>query len=270
MNPNKQLLKFLDRLKCQRQYLRYFCQAAKAMRREGWGSISWWRLVVLYPRWLISLRPAANSLDDARPWMPFSAIRFLERLLTRDMRVFEYGAGGSSIFFANRALEVISVDHDKGWADRVQRVADSRNLTNLRIITVPPEANSQIKPLNPADPDDYVSSDADYRGYSFQKYAASIDSFPPGYFNMIVIDGRARPSCFKHACPRLPPGGWLVLDNAERPDYRQIHQSLRSAEWREFRFAGPGPYTKWCFWQTSVWQKAHHNRPVPTSFTISS
>ena len=48
--------------------------------------------------WLESMAFSKGPLQDALPSMTFPAIEFLESLLSKSARVYEYGAGGSTIF----------------------------------------------------------------------------------------------------------------------------------------------------------------------------
>ncbi|MBI5865097.1 MAG: hypothetical protein HZB38_11440 [Planctomycetes bacterium] len=53
-----------------------------------------------YGAWKASL-DGASALDDERPWITFAATRFLERAVRPGSRVFEWGSGGSTLFFRN-------------------------------------------------------------------------------------------------------------------------------------------------------------------------
>src|SRR6516165_5398218 len=64
------------------------------------------------------------------PWISFSAIRALESLLTHSMFAFEYGSGGSTLFFARRCQSVLSIEDRADWAERV-----SSGLQSLKLDT---------------------------------------------------------------------------------------------------------------------------------------
>ncbi|MGD0612699.1 MAG: hypothetical protein ABSB41_14420 [Anaerolineales bacterium] len=66
---------------------------------------------------------------------------------------------------------------------------------------VQPEYNGYHGDIS--NPDDYVSGSPDYQGYTFKKYVAQIDEFKPDYFDIVLVDGRARPSCIKHAVGKV-------------------------------------------------------------------
>ena len=67
------------------------------------------------------------------PWFTFSAIEFLETWIKPHHEVFEYGCGGSTLFFAQRANSVASVEHNGIWARSVTAAALKRGLTNVVI-----------------------------------------------------------------------------------------------------------------------------------------
>jgi predicted O-methyltransferase YrrM len=60
---------------------------------------------------------------------------------------------------------------------------------------------------------------ADFKEFNFERYVKSIDTFENETFDMVVVDGRARPSCIKRAIPKIKSQGLLVLDNSDRKYY---------------------------------------------------
>ena len=205
-----------------------------------------------YSRWRVSLRPGATPLQDHCPWITFAAREFLEARLRPAMRVFEYGAGGSTLFFCKLQCDVRTVEHDPAWADVTKQALLKNNLSAANLQLRPPEPDPDYVGKDPSDLDGYISSSADFKGFSFRNYAGAIDGL--GEFDLVMVDGRARPSCFKTAFPKVAPGGLLLLDNAERLHYRGIHDRLNASGWKFRDFPGPGPYNTY-FWQTCVWER---------------
>lgn len=210
--------------------------------------------------WLRTMK-SRNSLKDGLPWMAFPAIRFLQSILQKDARVFEYGAGGSSLFFARQVEELVSVEHDKTWFEHTQAaMQDVQRQFGIRWtgILAEPEVKSPPIEGSPADPLAYTSSDETLRGRSFLKYAAAIDAYPDEYFDVVLIDGRARPSCFLHAMTKVKFGGYVVLDNAERESYSYIEETAERLGFVKREFWGPGPYNNYC-WRTIFLQRSISN-----------
>ena len=168
-----------------------------------------------YRHWLQSLF-AIYDIDELIrldvPWWTYDAIVQVEQFLGQrtGARVYEYGSGASTVWLARRAGEVLSVDHDKSWIEfSAPRLAE---LGNASVTHVPADALAL-----PAER--CGSGKSGYREQTFTDYVRSIDAHE-GLFDLIVIDGRARAACLRHAADRLADGGMIVFDNSHRRRYR--------------------------------------------------
>jgi len=198
-------------------------------------------IVKFFPSWVKHLVPGKNSLTDAQPWLSFGAIEFLKSILSANMNVFEYGSGGSTLFLAARAKQVISVEHDKQWFTNMKTELSKRGIDNIEYLYVPSESDSQFNKKYFGNPDDYISSDILYKGENFESYVKIIDRYPENFFDLVIVDGRARPSCIKHALPAIKAGGYLVVDNSERKYYLDKFR-LDKTKWEKRVFNGAVPY----------------------------
>jgi hypothetical protein len=196
-----------------------------------------------YHEWRAHLKPGRNSVDDQKPWISFSAIDFLEKIVDRNMRVFEYGSGGSTMFWTSRVKELVSVEHDLFWYSNMKKKIDELSLHNVRYVLSEPEQDANYYEKRFENPSDFISSDKAYAGKNFEKYARIIDSFPDDYFDIVIVDGRVRPSCVQQSLPKLKKGGWLIIDNSERKYYTAPFSFDRKS-WKISIFAGAVPYTK--------------------------
>ena len=169
------------------------------------------------------------------------------------MRVFEYGSGGSTLFWINNVQEIASVEHDPSWHSNMNNQFEGKTFQNFKYILAEPASDPGYSVKRFENPDDYISSDPDYKDKNFEQYAQSIDLYPDNYFDIIVVDGRARPSCIKHGIPKLKKNGWLIIDNSERKYYLTPFHFDRNS-WKISKFAGPVPYTR-DFSETSFLQK---------------
>jgi precorrin-6B methylase 2 len=152
--------------------------------------------------------------------MNYNSIHFLKKKIDKQMKVFEYGMGGSTVFFARLTQEVVSVEHDRIWFESTKRRMENLKINNWEAILAVAEVEKTTQAKDPADPFSYVSSDKKYKNYNFEKYVNTIKSYPENYFDVIVIDGRSRPSCVSASVSKLKKGGYLVLDNTERDHYQ--------------------------------------------------
>lgn len=149
------------------------------------------------------------------PWWTFDAIDRVEAFLhgTPDARVFEYGAGASTVWLAKRAGSVAFVEHDARWmAELAPHLA---GLGHVRGRLVEP-----VRSAAPACP----SGKPGWEGFDFAGYVAAIDdaaTYGTGRpFDLVVVDGRSRPHCLARALANLAPNGIVVFDNSGRRRYR--------------------------------------------------
>jgi hypothetical protein len=206
-----------------------------------------------YTAWREHLALGRNSVNDRSPWMSFSAVRFLKEITRKDMRVFEYGSGGSTLFWISGVQEVVSIEHDTSWYSNMKKQLDEQAIQNFSYILAEPVNDPGFGKKRFENPDDYISADPAYKGKNFEQYAKSIDSYPDNYFYIVVVDGRARPSCIKHGIPKLKKNGWLIIDNSERKYYFAPFPFDKNS-WKISKFAGPVPYTR-DFSETSFLKK---------------
>ncbi|WP_407496174.1 class I SAM-dependent methyltransferase [Pseudooceanicola sp. MF1-13] len=161
--------------------------------------------------WLRSVLAKADFDDLVRldmPWWTFDAVREVEAFLhsRRDARVFEWGAGASTLWLAKRAGEVVSITHDGPDYDRVLDRLDTFAPVTLRHV--------------PAQDAGLVGSKRrGFTGQRFDRYVRAIHDVE-GEFDLIVIDGRAREACLEEAKARLAPGGVILFDDFKRRRYR--------------------------------------------------
>lgn len=197
-------------------------------------------------RWLRSLRKKPSS--RAEPWLTFGAIDFLSGLSLSGKRVFEYGSGMSTLFWVRQGAHCVSVEHDAGWYERIKPLLETESRVDYRF--VPPQRRVDSGAWDPADPHLFVSSDEESSGLEFKNYVTQIDEFPSEFFDIILIDGRARPSCIEWAHGKVKRGGILVLDNSDREYYLRNTGDLL-AGFKPIVFTGPTPGSH-VFSETSV------------------
>jgi hypothetical protein len=174
---------------------------------QGRHALRWWRS-----------RTQGYLLDTPSPWLTFDAIDLLRAHMRDGLNVFEYGSGGSTLFWLRWNVDLVSVEHDPEWYEVVRGRLPSERAVDYRLVEPEPAADAN-RLLDPADPLTYATADDTLRARTFRRYATQIDGFPDGHFDLVLIDGRARSSCIHHAAPKVRRGGLLVLDNADRPYY---------------------------------------------------
>ena len=190
--------------------MKSFVVGLASLRRDPGGV----RFLGPYAR---SLLPGHSPLRDAVPMMPFRAIAWLRGYLRPNMRVFEYGSGGSTVFFAGLAKEVVSIEHDPEWYERTRARLRSLTLENCTYI---------LEPAQPGTNPHFSSSNEGAQGLNFEGYVKTIARYPDRHFDLVSVDGRARVACVLAAIPKVRDGGFLLLDDADRPEYAAAEDAL--------------------------------------------
>ena len=197
-------------------------------------------------RWLRSLKPG-YLIDTPSPWFTFDAIEFLKSYIRKDMNVFEYGSGGSTLFWLRSGAACVSVEHNPEWSNLMQRYVGGVSQVDYRLVLPNPMGAGEA--LDISDPKLYISGGL--IGYDFKEYVCQIDSFPDNYFDVVSIDGRARPACLMHSAKKVKLGGLLILDDADRRYY--IPKTLEYLEnYRKMEFSGIGPAHA-DVWKTNIY-----------------
>lgn len=150
------------------------------------------------------------------PWYTYPAIEYLRRFNFSDKTIFEWGSGYSSLFWAKRAKEIVSIDDSQKWADIVFK----NKLVNQKIILLEEKK-------------DYVESILDQNKK----------------FDVIVIDGKYRYECAKLAINCLSKGGIIILDNSDW--FPKTVSMLRDHDLFQVDFSGFGPGNGYT-WTTSL------------------
>jgi len=145
-----------------------------------------------------------SPFDLELPWWSWKAIKSLEKHLTKEHKVFEWGTGGSTLYLAKHAKSVTSVEQHPEWLKKLKDALNSRGIENVDLLEKDLDASSQ---------DNFLSC----------SYAEALNSKQ----DVIVIDGEdhfgphsewsARELCFQLAEKWIQtPGGIIVVDDSWR------------------------------------------------------
>ncbi len=176
--------------------------------------------------WLRSRRDkaAVDRCGQPVPWFTYASTHFIGARINRDMSVFEYGSGASTLWWAARVAAVVACEYDATWHGRMCGLVPG----NARLIHAPDRAT----------------------------YARQILSCNER-FDVVVIDGECRVECARACVQALKADGIIVWDNAERTEYQEGFDFLRGSEFRRLDFAGLGPINVYG-WMTSVFYRTEN------------
>ena len=161
----------------------------------------------------------ADKDGNPIPWYTYPAIEYLSQFDYSALRIFEYGCGYSSAFWAVRAKRVVSIEDKTEWFEKWK---------------------SEFR---------YENLDIRWRDEG-DGYEAAIFEDKEKY-DVIVIDGKRRTECAKAAIEALADGGMIILDDSDRintsEEYVKAVKILREADLLQVDFYGFCPmncYTK--------------------------
>lgn len=202
-----------------------------------------WKIKYLF-QWFTTLNKPFWEL--AIPWIPFEATQFLDGVLTKEMKVFEWGSGGSTLFYAQRVKKIISIEHNPEWYYRIFGLLKNGKHSNCEYFL------KEMGPASPDIPEEYRLAGRKMLGLDTREYVQVIDKYPDEYFDLVVVDGRQRPVCFKHALPKVRRGGYLLVDDMSEAELSGIPKN-----WAKKVFLGPKPYTEGdrLLSPTTIWQR---------------
>jgi hypothetical protein len=195
------------------------------INKQGYITLLYlWKHLSIYSELKEQLVSKKDPLSLKLPWITIEAKNFLlthiRKNQSKKLRVFEYGGGGSTLFFLSLGCELYTVEHNSEWFNKVKtEVMKYKEFSNWHPDLAEPENADNSSNLQFDNPDHYSTLDENYKQNTFIKYVTSIDKYPDNFYDIILIDGRSRPSCIKHAASKVKKGGLLIIDNSERLYY---------------------------------------------------
>jgi len=160
------------------------------------------------------------------PHQNLKEIQMFKDLLQRsggeELRVFEWGAGTSTIFYAKflrdqgRAFQWFAMDNSKYWSDQCRSDIDQIGLSDrvtINCCSFP--AYWEYPGSSPGDP---VVPYSAKNSAEVAEYVGKPEALG-GRFDVIFIDGRYRRRCLLAAKQALSPNGVVILHDAEREHY---------------------------------------------------
>ena len=162
---------------------------------------------------------ARRDRTPERPWIVPGAIGWLKRRMRGGWRVLELGSGRSTPWFARRCGWLVSFEDNDFWHERATKRLQDLGLDNVELRLV-----------------------------SIERFPDAVAALPDDSFDLVVVDFLEAPEvtridCIRPARAKVRPGGYLLLDDSDRPSYAEAYELL--AGWRERRFVGLKDQSPW-------------------------
>lgn len=171
------------------------------------------------------------ALRTGTPWITPNSLAVLDTLVKPDWHVFEWGAGGSTIYWTRKCAHVTSVEHNSEWITRVKEMFVKFGVDASKVELV-------YKRGLPEDQKD-----------RFRPYADVILDYPDESFDLVFVDGEAssRGWCLTNALTKVKPGGVLLLDNSDwlkrdlSDEWQRTDYVVKDLKW----IGQPGTFDWW-------------------------
>jgi hypothetical protein len=171
--------------------------------------------------------------NTQQPWFHIDAVSFLFSKLDKSHSGFEFGSGSSTFWFSKFTNKIISVESCNEWYDLIEKKIKETQVKNINYIY----SSCEMLEIWEYDKE---------RGGDYEKYAGTILDFKNN-FDYISVDGVARSMCICNSINKLNPGGYLIIDNSERPAYWEAISTIPE-NWERFIFKNQVD-------QTSIYRK---------------
>lgn len=140
--------------------------------------------------------------ENVCPWLGRSVIDLIKAKLHKELRVFEWGAGNSTLFWSQYVKEVVSIEYNLEWYEKMKEIVPH---------------NVELK-----------YCELEYGG-SYSRIILKEQET----FDIILVDGRDRVRCAENAVKKLKEDGVIVWDNSEREYYKAGYEFLKSQGFEE-------------------------------------
>lgn len=179
-----------------------------------------------------------QPIDVGLPWISFGALKFLNTFLRPEHEVFEFGGGGSTIYFAQRTRRVLTMESHPDWHQTLTTALSQKHLVNV---------TCELHPIS-GDEETRFANDRFFLRVREQLWDVILIDCYCGYSKTQY--GLTRPYAFELAQNQLKPGGIIVLDDS------WMFPELVAAKpgWHITDHIGPGP-CRYGVTSTAVFEK---------------
>lgn len=181
-------------------------------------------LATNYGQWT-TIRDWTSVDEKGRPipWYTYPTTEFLSHLDLSALKVFEYGSGNSTLWWSERAKQIMSVEDDEDWYIKIKNSLQNK--------------------------------DVDYR---LEKDRQKYFSMASDDFDIYIIDGKHRRECLEHVVNLEGGGLMLILDNSDWYP-KSVAFLQENLQWMQTDFHGFGPINNYT-WTTSIFvNPVRHN-----------
>lgn len=155
---------------------------------------------------------------------PLISDKCLKKILTyinKNSIMLEIGSGGSTILFTENCKKLYSIESSKSWYNKVNDYIVKNNIKNIEYFCVWPNDPTVREKHTPGISRTYKQ---------YKDYVDKIDTFDNESFDIIFIDGVARPHCYLKSYNKIKNDGYVIIHDFYNGDWNNPNWSL-DKEW---------------------------------------
>ena len=164
----------------------------------------------IWQSWILG-NPYEDYFYDANgmvnPWWGKTTVELVRKKLQKNIRVFEWGSGNSTLFWSQYVGSVVSVEHDLKWYERMKEIVPN---------------NVKLK---------YCK--LEYGGGYCKKILDEKEKF-----DIILIDGRDRVNCALNSIKHLNERGIIIWDDTQREEYQDGYEFIKKHGFKQLELRG--------------------------------
>lgn len=176
--------------------------------------------------WMRSAREgkAVDRNGNPLPWLTYPFIQFIQPRLTTALTMYEYGAGNSTLWFAQHVGSIRSVEHDAAWYEAIRR-------------SMPPNVTLVHRAIATS----LSYTELTYMDFNdVQPYTEDIHEENRRY-DLVLVDGVYRNRSIVNAGRAVSETGVIILDNVDYVEAREGIDYLLNRGFRRVEFWGMCP-----------------------------
>lgn len=178
--------------------------------------------------------------DHEIPWYSYGAIDFIKKFVNDKHHIFEFGCGSSTLFYANRASQVVSLESNDIWLKIIKEKLYQQNFQATNFSEKNLEFDNNFNSQNFY----YNSHKVNLNFINNAINDCRYENFCKNYsqkFDIIVIDSLKRHLCAINSFCCLSDNGIIILDDSQRPNYQKTINFLVEKNFKKLDFIGIAP-----------------------------
>ena len=151
------------------------------------------------------------------PWFTYASVQFIDQIIPTSAHVLEVGGGNSSLFWINRGNQLVTIETNQIWTNRITS-SNRFDRNHHEVITIPMENQEAIS-----------------------------NALGDRLFDVVISDGLGdRRELGTYLSTRVKENGILIWDNSDRGPDNDAIEGLRQDGWKSLDFFGLGPINAYC------------------------